>query len=166
MMSWSPWVVDMEYRETTWPTMSNSTNIDPPRHHSSRFITSVSTTSAGFQKTLGLSPWGTSQGLWWVSFNIWGIWFCCIYYSFGLCNFCLDIMLFAPFHFGGWHCALVSGSASGIGLLLGGPLDKSTYLSWPYLSLSTLHPLISLPFGILGVLTQEGVVPHFMGRRG
>jgi hypothetical protein len=39
-------------------------------------------------------------------------------------------------------------SSLGIGLLLGGPLDDSSCHSRSYLSLSTLHLLISLPFGI------------------
>jgi len=69
MMSHGPQVADMEYRETAWPVVSTCTDRDPLHHHSSRVIMRVSTTSIGFRKTLGLAPWGTSQVLWWVSFQ-------------------------------------------------------------------------------------------------
>ena len=64
-----PQVVDMEYWETTWPTMSTCIDRGPLHHYSSRVIVTLSTTSVGFWKTLGLAPWGTSQVLWWVSFQ-------------------------------------------------------------------------------------------------
>jgi hypothetical protein len=58
-------------------------------------------------------------------------------------------------------------SPLGKGLLLGGLLDESSYHSRSYLSLSILHPFRPLIFwDFSGVLTQEGIVPHFMGRRG
>jgi hypothetical protein len=58
-------------------------------------------------------------------------------------------------------------SPLGMGLLLGGLIDESSYHSRSYLSLFTLSSF-SCPhlLGFSSVLTQEGIVPHFMGRRG
>jgi hypothetical protein len=52
-------------------------------------------------------------------------------------------------------------------LLLGGLLDKSLCHSRSYLPFFVTSPLVSSPYllGFSGVLTQEGIVPHFMGRR-
>jgi hypothetical protein len=43
MMFQGPQVADMEYQETTRPTMSTCTDGDPPHHHNSRLIMTVST---------------------------------------------------------------------------------------------------------------------------
>ena len=51
--------------------------------------------------------------------------------------------------------------------LLGVILDESSYhfsiILVTFHTSSFLHPHL---LGFLGVLTQEGIVPHFMGRRG
>jgi hypothetical protein len=58
-------------------------------------------------------------------------------------------------------------SPLGMGVLLGGLLDESSYHSQSYLLLFTPLPLRSPHLlGFSGVLAQEGIVPHFMGRRG
>jgi hypothetical protein len=50
--------------------------------------------------------------------------------------------------------------------LLGGLLDESSCHSQPYLSLSTLHPLISLPFGIFEYIDLRRDCPSFHGKKG
>jgi hypothetical protein len=75
-------------------------------------------------------------------------------------------MLFSSFHFGGLHCALVSGSPLGIGFLLVGPLNESSCHWQPYLSFPTRHPLISLPFGIFGCTNLRRGCPSFHGKKG
>jgi hypothetical protein len=83
----------------------------------------------------------------------------------------IELMLgnYALFPVSPWWLTLCPSKWSplGMGFLLGGPLDESSYHSRSYLSLFTLHPFSS-PYllGFLGVLTQEGIVPLFMGRRG
>jgi hypothetical protein len=58
-------------------------------------------------------------------------------------------------------------SPLGMGLLLEGLLDKSSCHSRSYLPFFTLPPFfVSFLLGFLGVLAQEGIVPHFRGRRG
>jgi hypothetical protein len=59
-------------------------------------------------------------------------------------------------------------SPLGMGFLLGGLLNESSCHSQSYLPFFTLHPFLSSPYisGFSGVLTQEGIVPHFIGRRG
>jgi hypothetical protein len=57
-------------------------------------------------------------------------------------------------------------SPLGKGLLLGVLLQESSYHSRSYLSLFTVVPFRSPIFCFSGVLTQEGIVPHFMRRRG
>ena len=166
MMSLGPQVTDMEYRETTWPTMSTCTNRDPPHHHNSMFVMTTSTTSVGLRKTLGLAPGGTSQVLWWVSFQ----------YLRHL-SFLHLLLLLIMWHLLGHYalcpvspwwltCALVSGSPLGIGMLLGGPFDELSCHSWPYLSLSTLHPLVSSPFGFFGCTNSRRGCPSPHGKKG
>jgi hypothetical protein len=58
-------------------------------------------------------------------------------------------------------------SSLGMGLLLGGLLDEPSCLSDHTYHFSQFTPFSS-PYllGFSGVLTQEGILPHFMGRRG
>jgi hypothetical protein len=63
-------------------------------------------------------------------------------------------------------CALLSGSPLGIDVLLGGPLEESSCHSRTYMSLSTCHPLISLPFCIFECIDPRRNCPSFHGKKG
>jgi hypothetical protein len=57
-------------------------------------------------------------------------------------------------------------SPLGMGLLLGGLLDESSCHSRSYLSLFTLHPFISLSFGIFGCTDPRRDCTSFHGKKG
>jgi hypothetical protein len=69
---------------------------------------------------------------------------------------------YACFPISPWWLALRLNKWSplGMGLILGGPIPDHTY-HFSHFILSFAYLL-----GFSGVLTQEGIVPHFMGRKG